>query len=366
MRLRQTLFPLIFSLLCATTSRAQIVSGQLLDENSGDPIDRAFIVLVDLMGTEVDRAFTDDQGRFRINASASGTYRLRSERIGFKATLSEQIELTAGQTHEIEMRVAPVAIRLDAIEIQGDAKKCRIEKEHGLETAIVWEEARKALANTAFSESRQVFTYEIRKYEMYYERNGRPNYDNDRTIRQTSVMPFRTVSPSERQERGWVSEAGTEEATFDAPDPEVFFSDPFLERHCFKLKRDKKLPGLVGLEFQPTSHSVPDVNGVLWLDEASAELRWLDVGYENLRSHTRQRYAEAKVEFDQLPNGQWFVKRWYIKMPMVEIRTPQISGAVYREEVLHGFFEEGSEVLKVMTIRGALLWEAAADTAVVP
>lgn len=366
MRLRQTLFPLMFSLLCATTARAQTVSGRLLDVSSGAPIDRAFVVLVDLMGTEVDRAFTDDEGTFRVTAPAPGTYRLRSERIGFEASLSEAFELTAGQTHEMEMRVAPVAIRLDAIEIEGDAKKCRIEKEHGLETATVWEEARKALANTAFSESRQLFTYEIRKYEMYYERDGRPNYHNDRTIRQTSVMPFRTLSPSERQEQGWVSEVGTEEATFDAPDPEVFFSDPFLERHCFKLKRDKKLPGLVGLEFKPTSRSVPDVNGVLWLDETSAELRWLDVGYENLRSHTRQRYAEAKVEFDQLPNGQWFVRRWYIKMPMVEIWTPEISGAVYREEVLHGFFEEGSEVLRVMTTRGAMLWKAQADTAAVP
>jgi hypothetical protein len=367
MRLDQIfLFATTLAVLLSTASSAQAVSGRLLDENTGTPIDRAFVVLVDLMGSEIDRSFTDGQGRFRIKAPTPGTFQLRSERIGFKATTSEQFDLVADETHEMEMRVAPVAIRLDAIEIEGDAKKCRLEKERGLETATVWEEARKALVSTAFSESKQVFTYEIRKYEMYYERDGRPNYDNARTIRQTSVMPFRTESPAERQERGWVSEEGTEEATFDAPDPEVFFSDPFLERHCFKLKRDKKFPGLVGLEFEPTSRKVPDVNGILWLDEESAELRWLDMGYENLRSHTRERYAEARVEFDQLPNGQWFVKRWYIKMPMVEIRTPRVSGAVYREEVLHGYFEEGSEVVRVMTVRGALLWQAQADTTANP
>jgi hypothetical protein len=90
------------------------------------------------------------------------------------------------------------------------------------------------------------------------------------------------------------------------------------------------------------------------------------LGYENLRSHTRERYAEARIEFDRLPTGMWFVKRWYIKMPMVEIRTPRVSGAVYREEILHGYIEEGREVLKVMTVRGELLWEASPDSTSVP
>ncbi len=355
-----------FSLVCSTSLSGQTVQGQLIDENTGTPIDRAFVVLQDVTGTEVDRAFTDSQGRFRIKAPSPGTFQLRSERIGFKATVSEQFELAVGTTHDMKLAVAPVAIRLDMIEIKGDAKKCRIEKDHGLETATVWEEARKALANVAYSESKQAFTYEVRKYDMYYERTGRPNYDNAKILRQTRVTPYQTLSPTERQERGWVKEEGTEDATFDAPDAEVFFSDTFLEAHCFKLKRDKKLPGLVGLEFEPTGRKVPDVSGILWIDEATAELRWLDVGYENLRSHTRERYAEAKLEFDQLPNGQWFVKRWYIKMPMVEIRTPGVSGAVYREEVLHGYYEEGREVLKVMTVRGKLLWQAGADSTTVP
>ena len=70
----------------------------------------------------------------------------------------------------------------------------------------------------------------------------------------------------------------------------------------------------------------------------------------------------ARIEFANLPNGQWFVKRWYIKMPMVEIRIPEISGARFREEVLHGYIEEGREVLKVMTVTGKMLWEAQAAT----
>ena len=359
---KKSALTILLVLLCSTSLSGQVVQGRLIDESTGTPIDRAFVVLQDIMGTEVERAYTDNEGRFRIQAAAAGSYQLRSERIGFKATVSDQFELTTGTTRDMNMVVAPVAVRLDMIEIEGDAKKCRIEKEHGLETATVWEEARKALANIAFSESKQVFTYEIRKYDMYYERDGRPNYDNAKVVRQTRVTPFYTLSPSERQARGWVREEGTEDATFDAPDAEVFFSDAFLQQHCFKLKRDEKQPGLVGLQFEPTSGKVPDVKGTMWIDETTAELRWLDIGYDNLRSHTRQRYAEAKLEFSQLPDGQWFVRRWYIKMPMVEIRTPRVSGAVYREEVLHGYYEEGREVLKVMTVQGQLLWEASADS----
>ncbi|UCD23276.1 MAG: carboxypeptidase regulatory-like domain-containing protein [Gemmatimonadota bacterium] len=367
MRFRVSLhLSVVLSLLGSAALSGQVIQGQLLDESTGSPIDRAFVVLQDVVGTEIERAFTDREGRFRIRAPSAGTYQLRSERIGFKATVSEQFEIAEGVTRDMNMAVAPVAVRLDMIEIEGDAKKCRIEEEHGLETATVWEEARKALANVAFSEAKQVFTYEIRKYDMYYERDGRPNYDNSKVVRQTRVTPFYTLSPAQRQEQGWVKEEGTEDATFDAPDAEVFFSDVFLQGHCFKLKRDKKQPGLVGLQFEPTSRKVPDVNGTMWIDEASAELRWLEIGYENLRSHTRERYAEAKLEFGQLPDGQWFVTRWYIKMPLVEIRTPRVSGAVYREEVLHGYYEEGREVLKVMTVQGQMLWQAESDSTSVP
>ncbi|KPJ91265.1 MAG: hypothetical protein AMS18_09045 [Gemmatimonas sp. SG8_17] len=364
--LRAVALTVPLTLLGSTALTAQAVQGRLIDQMSGSPIDRAFVVLLDAMSVEVGRVFTDAQGRFRVNAPGPGTFHLRSERIGFKATVSDTFNLAAGTTHQIDMRVEPVAIRLDVIEIEGDAKKCRLTTEHGLETATVWEEARKALASVAWSESNQAFTYEIKRYELYYEPSGRPNNETSRIIRRTSVLPFNPPSAAELQERGWVVEEGVEDAVYDAPDAQVFFSDAFLDYHCFKLKRDKELQGFVGLEFEPTSGDTPDVNGVMWLDEQTAELRWLQLGYENLRSHTRERYAEARIEFDRLPTGMWFVKRWYIKMPMVEIRTPRVSGAVYREEILHGYIEEGREVLKVMTVRGELLWEVSPDSTSVP
>jgi hypothetical protein len=74
---------------------------------------------------------------------------------------------------------------------------------------------------------------------------------------------------------------------------------------------------MVGLAFEPVGGGdVPDVEGVLWMDAATAELRTLEYKYV--------RYAPAegagvggKLEFRRLPNGGWIIPRWRILMPVV-------------------------------------------------
>jgi hypothetical protein len=350
---------LMLASLGTPLAHAQSISGRLIDATSGGPIDRAFVVLIAASGTDLERILTDAQGEFTLRAPGAGTYQLRSERIGVKATTFEEIRVPATGTRDLELEVEPIVIRLDAIVIKGDAKKCRIYGEQGLETATVWEEARKALAGVAWSESAEMLTFEIRSYKQFIEANGRPSHTRESVIRRTSVMPFRNPDAQTLHDRGYVIE---DSSVYYAPDAEVFFSDVFLSQHCFKLKRDNDYQGMVGLEFEPTKgRDVPDVKGVLWLDEQTASLRWLELGYTSLRSHIRRRHAEARIDFEQLPNGMWFVSSWAIRMPQVEIERPRVAGPTRRQEVLWGFEEDGREVLKVTTTAGQILYEAPED-----
>jgi len=351
--------------LGSQTLVSQTVSGRLLDGLGRLPIDRAFIVLLDESGEELARVLTDAQGGFSTTAPGAGRYRLRSERIGFIAGHSDWFQLAESGTHEIEMVVDAVVIRLDTIRVSGDSRRCRVVGDQGMETATVWEEARKALTGVAWGESRQILTYEIRYFNRYYEDNGRFDHEESSTTRRSRVMPYTTPTAEELQERGYVLEIGEREdsSVYDAPDARVFFSETFLQHHCFRLERDRDYVGLVGLAFEPTrGRGVPDVEGTLWLDEESAELRRLDLRYTDLRSHLRRRHARAAVEFERLENGTWFVQRWSIRMPIVRVETPRVGGFSRRTEHLDGFLEEGSEVLKVVDRSGEVLFEAEASS----
>jgi hypothetical protein len=329
------------------------------------PIHRAFIVLLDEAGTEHGRVLTDADGFFSIEAPAAGTYKLRSERIGFRAGLSDAFALAADESHALEMVVDPVVVRLDTLTVSGDSKKCRVVGEQGMETATVWEEARKALTGVAWGESREILTYEIRYFNRYFEGNGRLNHERSSTIRRERVMPFTNPDANELHERGYAIERGEAEdsSEYYAPDAEVFFSDAFLQHHCFKLERDGDYEGQVGLAFEPTrGRDVPDVKGILWLDEETAELRRLELEYTELRSYLRRRHARAQVEFARLENGTWFVQSWLIHMPIVGIDRPRVGGPTRRNEQLWGFKEEGSQVLRVLGRGREVLFEATADT----
>jgi len=64
---------------------------------------------------------------------------------------------------------------------------------------------------------------------------------------------------------------------YDGIDARVFLSDPFLDTHCFRIRPSRDADGTVGLAFEPVeSREVSDVEGVLWLDEQTAELRVLE------------------------------------------------------------------------------------------
>jgi hypothetical protein len=106
----------------------------------------------------------------------------------------------------------------------------------------------------------------------------------------------------------------------------VLLSDAFAVGHCFRAVAPSadsgRLAAWIGIAFAPVRPraGVAEVEGVLWLDRATAELREFAYRYVSLPDDARlaeRAGAGGRVEFLRLPNGGWIVDRWSIRLPLV-------------------------------------------------
>ncbi len=350
---------MVGALLCfgTVTATAQSIGGTLLDRNTRTPVGGAYIVLLNADSLEIARALTDGLGRFQLHAPKMGSYILRTEVVGFLSSVTERFDVGADGVADLQLEAVPIRLRLDPLFIQGRARECRIIGDQALEVLAVWEEARKALAAVAWSDMQEEFISDLERFERTYTSSFVLRRETRTRTPTLHVMPFRSRSVQELEEFGYVL-IGEDSVVYEAPDAEVFFSAPFLQNHCFWLEQDGQGPGSrIGLRFEPIrNNDRPDVSGVFWLDGESGALQRLQLAYVNVGSWQRERGAKAELRFQQLPDGRWFVERWWIRMPMVR-KVESLKGPIWDfPEGVVGFEEEGGEVMKVYAADGRTLF----------
>jgi TonB-linked SusC/RagA family outer membrane protein len=102
----------VLALLALTAVPAAAQSGQIAgvvsDSATGTPVVGAQVVIT---GTTLG-ATTGDEGRFSIANVAPGTYALEVRRLGFAARTARDVRVASGQTTTIDVRLSPVAFRL--------------------------------------------------------------------------------------------------------------------------------------------------------------------------------------------------------------------------------------------------------------
>ncbi|MGH7564472.1 MAG: carboxypeptidase regulatory-like domain-containing protein [Gemmatimonadota bacterium] len=362
---RCTLF-LLF-LLSVAPLGAQTVKGRLLEEGSGRPVEGAFILLVDEAGRQRAAALTDAQGHFSIQAPGPGDYGLKVERIGYRSARSLPFPLEAGAVVERDLTAPVEAVLLIGITVPMEQSHCEASPKESERLAEVWEEARKALAVTAWTRSREAFRLQIRRYERELDaKTLRVREEtSEKQVGLNRGSPFVSRPADELAAEGW-AEFGPEMVRYFGPDAEVLLSDVFLDRYCFRLEEPSDEDGLIGLAFRPEERGeTVDIEGVLWVDEASAELRVLDYEYVGLPWRVGEGQAGGRVEFERLPSGAWIVSRWRIRAPAVERsrgREYEVSGGMVRSyaggpprDRVRAVFETGGAVEEIRTEAGALL-----------
>jgi len=344
----------------AVSADAQLISGQIIDSTTGVPVGAGFVVLLDEDGVEIARTVSTRQGRFTLPAPRSGTYLLRSERIGYRVSVSPPLRLEAGRTLEYTLQVTALPVRLADIEVQRE-NECRIRPEEGRQTAILWEEARKALAGASWTLSQTRYRYNTVLYQRDLDvSRRRVSAEQSRSRSGYSLAPFSSIAAEQLASGGYAVVNDDNTYTYYAPDANVLRDDSFLSTHCFRVVRDaRRYAGLIGLAFEPVrGRKLTDVKGALWIDEKSSELRSLEFSYTNLPYELRDDRIGGTVEFMPLPSGEWIVHRWQIRMPFVVMQVVRRTWGTERRPQLQGFRDEGGEILDVADRGGRTIYSA--------
>jgi hypothetical protein len=362
------LLPLL--LFRASPLAAQVIDGVVREEEGRTPVARAMIVLLDSAGAPLGQTRSGADGRFTVYAPGPGTYRVRAERVGRAATVSEPLALAMGETKALELIARREAVQLEAIVAEAGESQCTLRRDSTGRVATVWEEARKALSSAEWARANQPRDFVVRRHVREMDPASlliRKEQAESGVTRQ--VTPFRSLPAEQLAERGYVVRDGGS-FIYYAPDAEVLLSDAFLDTHCFSLARDeRKRPGQLGLAFEPArGRRLADVRGVLWLDQATAELREVEYEYTRVDADPGRGSARrdglawgGKIEFGRAPEGEWYVRRWHIRMPVSGSRAP--DGGGLRAQVDLGLVavkEEGAEVTQVRNVAGRVVVAARA------
>lgn len=348
------------SLLIAQPASGQILRGSLVDGSMSGPIEGAMVHLFDQDDRIVAQRLTDGEGGFTLRAPAPGLYRVRADRIGHASTWSDVVRLEDGAAPVTLRLVAELApISLEAIQVAVD-QQCRT-RPSDRDLHRVWDEARKALERAAWTDEQQAHRYRIRTWTRRLDPDGRKvRSEQARLVNSWRAQTWASAPIRELQTVGYASQDG-DGVLYHGPDADVLLSDVFLDHHCFTLRRGSgESEGLLGLAFEPTRRPrTPDIRGVLWMEPATAHLKWIDFDfvalervYPDIDDFPSAMRAGGRVEFRALPAGPWIVDRWVLRMPQLGVRWDR---EMRRAELL-GIYEEGAEVLRVTDPRQATVF----------
>jgi len=339
---------LLCSALClvSRSALAQEIVGELVDEETGLAIDGVFIMAVDSAGVARAGALTDADGRFRILLPSSGVYTLSTQRIGYRTTTSPELRVSPGQTLPYRMEVATEAIVLENLSVSAE-RRCSLMEGAGVTLTRLWDEAQKAMTVAEWTRDVGVVEMLIEDFERSIDLEGEVRTETRTARDYYGSRPYHSLPAEQLASQGYVVERGDGTFYF-APDESVLLSRSFLESHCFQPRRDPDKPGLIGLAFEPIQgRTQPDIRGAFWLDEQSAELRFVDYRYSSLLQRVSAPDAGGRVEFQRLENGAWIVSRWWIRMPRFAVVNPSGQRGAERVAVID-YSEEGGQVLSTV------------------
>lgn len=101
----------------ADQAGAQIIIGQIFEEGTRAPVAGAQVGLLDPQQRVLANTVSDSMGVFRLRPNEPGSYTIRVEHIAYAAYVSEPLELGAGETLELEIRVGRTVIPLQPLTV---------------------------------------------------------------------------------------------------------------------------------------------------------------------------------------------------------------------------------------------------------
>jgi hypothetical protein len=296
------------------------------------PVMGALVAILAASDSVVDEGLTSRSGT-RVLRAPPGAYRVRVRRIGFYPFISRTVWIPTAD--ELLLRLDTQRVLLDTVRVTVRSE-CGRQAREAETVAALWEEISKALRASQLTLGDLAEVGRARVYWTELDPRGAVMWSDTTSVPVESRRPFGAASPAVLARRGYVRGDEYSGWTYFAPDERVLLSDEFAATHCFGVVRHDSRRGQIGLAFEPaTRHRRPDIKGVLWVDEATAELRETVFTYVNAGAAT-QYEPRGFTRFRRMPSGAWLVDEWRLRLPRV-YRAP----GAFSNFVLQGFQENG-------------------------
>jgi len=342
----------IAAALASSTTLAgaqQDVRVEVVDAVNGKPIVGANVSVYDSAGVvPFGGTFSDQAGRTDLRPPIRGPFRIKADKVGYDSWTSVQLH-PGGKA--MYLRVGMAVTRSPLPMIVRSETSCQQLTGPGTAVGDLWTELKKALTAAAVTDAQGLVPLDVDVYERVLDRDYGVVSERAEQRPRVARRPVMGISwdQMDTSRRG---DAGGHEV-YRAPEAATLVSEQFIRTHCYAaIKGYGPEVGLTGLEFRPAHVAgLPELAGVLWLDPKDNSLRAVNFDYLNLPIPLRVARTTGRVEFEQLPGGQWIVPRWYIRMPRVarvagNSQTPARDSLIGYQEVGGAARPAGSRPLR--------------------
>jgi hypothetical protein len=295
------------------------VEGVARADEGGAPVQFALVRLVraDASPSPSDsppQGITSATGRYRFGGVAPGRYRVQLLRIGFRPELSDPVQVTAGETIQLDLRVASQPLALPPVIVTADACVTAQGLPDHPQLQTLWQQARDGAS--VRTELMARYRYHVLLREESYElRADGPGpvgtLDQGGVSDPKSARRNAARNRAERLSRGYYAPNDG----WRLPNELDVLHEDFLKAHCLSSVAERG-DGEVGVRFRPlrTRRGFLDVGGTIWLDSVTYLARRLELEYvdgDESRGTVRVDFGDVAVAGGMLrmPVGGGFAMR---------------------------------------------------------
>ncbi len=298
----------------------------------------ALVALLDARDSVVAEGLTTERGTRTLKAPA-GTYRVRVRRIGYLPFISTPVVLPRGG--ELLLEVESPRVTLQDIVVTSNSK-CGRDDPGARTLSVVWGEVEKALRSSQITNGDLAGIGRAEIFRRVVGLNGAEISGDTTSFTIGTKPPFAAISAQRLAADGYVIGNEREGWRFYAPDETVLLSEQFSSTHCFHLVREGEHPGLIGVAFEPApGRRLSDVEGALWVDETTSELREIVFHFVNA-GVLSQFEAGGFTHFARLASGAWIVDDWLLRAPLL---TRQQGDGYASRLARTGYTEDGGRIV---------------------
>lgn len=321
----------------AQTQGNSISGAVRVDASTSEPA-ATVVQLTTLDGRTIVAVRPSSAGAFSMRSIASGQYRLRLLRVGFRP-VEIDIRVDASDVTLGTLDGPASLVSLAQIRVQ-DRSDCVEPRANG-RVGDLWGLIEVALASQLADLAAPASAQRWLSYEQRIDpRNGVVEQVDFHEEARGASSAFRPAPASVLAGRGFIAE-DEEGFTFYLPVAETLLSPEFLNRYCFRVgERTPAAGDAPSLAFRPTKMASgrTDVSGEIAFALEGQQLDYVRFEYVNLPDALVGSRASGKVTFS-IDANRTAIGSWWVDMPIVALQlarraqTPASPGSSVRRTV---------------------------------